>query len=181
MMSVYESLLIEKMREGCPRSFDAIYSMYAKPLYRFVSEKVGDMDARNDLLQDVFINLWERRSSLEINYSLKAYLYKSVRFKIVDYYRRNAKVSSLIHDFEECALVETERITDTIDSRNLLYKVLSKIDQLPAKMRQIFVLSRFEYLSVNRIAERLSLSPQTVKNQLSKALGILRDCCLCTT
>ncbi len=174
MNLVNEESLLVALKFGDTSAFDAIYSAYGKTLYMYLLSRLDDQDLCNDILQDVFVSLWEKREYMQVDTSLKAYLFQSIKYKIVDQYRRNQKYQKYLSELGDYLNTHIIQPTDNIDHKNRLSGVMHTIDGLPCRMKEIFVLSRFEHLPVGAIAEKLSISPQTVKNQLTKALHILR-------
>ncbi|WP_069658307.1 RNA polymerase sigma factor [Arcticibacter eurypsychrophilus] len=170
-----DELLLWELKSGNCAAFDQIYSSYSKMLYIYLENRLKDPGLCSDIIQDVFISLWEKREYLFIETSLKAYLYQSVKFKIIDQYRKNSIYQRYMTDLGTYMDVNCTNAADNIDHKNRLTAVMGAIDVLPNRMKEIFKLSRFEHLPVKSIAEKLSLSPQTVKNQLTKALHVLRE------
>lgn len=169
-----EKELLDGLKENNPSAFDAIYHYYSKSLYIYLLHKLKDPEHCNDVLQDIFITLWEKRDDLQIEVSLKAYLYQAARFKIVDIYRKDAKYQKYLANLADYIIVDPSTITDRIDNRKKLQEIETAVNNLPERMKEIFILSRFKHQTTRDIASKTNLSPQTVKNQISKALRILR-------
>lgn len=165
--------LLNNLKQNKISAFNTIYNQYSKALYVYLMHKLKDPEQCNDILQDIFISIWEKRAQLEINTSIKSYLYQSARFKIIDLYRHDIKYQRYLAELA-VFIVEADTITDSIDHRQKLIDVHNAVDNLPEKMREIFILSRYEHQTTRDIAEKKNLSPQTVKNQIAKALRILR-------
>ncbi len=172
---VEDTTLVSSLKNGDYAAFDTVYKLYSKTLYLFLQYRLQDEDLCSDILQDIFIALWEKRATLQPDGSLEAYLHQIARFKIVDIYRKHVKSQKYFSDFREYFGAGHYVIAETLDHKNNLAAVMHTIDQLPRKMKKIFMLSRFEHFTVDNIATRLAISPQTVKNQLTKALRILRN------
>lgn len=169
-----EKSVLAALKSGDISAFNKIYSAYSRVLFLFLNEKLNDAEVSSDILQDIFISLWDKREYLNIEHSLKAYLFQSIRFKLIDHYRRGDVYKKYLA--EQCHLSK-EWIchpVDTIDVKNQLQMVMKRIENMPRRMKQIFVLNRIEHLSIDAISERLTISPQTVKNQLTKASNILK-------
>ncbi|WP_462264678.1 RNA polymerase sigma factor [Mucilaginibacter sp.] len=169
-----EIQLLNQLKGGCTAAFDEIYCRYSKPLYIYLLQKLKNPEVCNDILQDLFINLWEKKSTLNIQTSLKAYLYQSARFKIIDIYRNHTHFKAYAEDLGKYIEHHYPDALDKLHYQQQLREVIAGIHQLPLKMKEVFIASRFEYLTINQISVKLKISPQTVKNQLSKALHILR-------
>ena len=165
--------ILEGLKENDFSAFNTMYLQYSKPLYIYLLHKLKDPDLCNDVLQDIFVTIWEKRAQLKIETSIKAYLYQSARFKIIDKYRQEVKYHKYLSELAEY-IIDPATITDRIDQRTQLQQIEQAVNKMPAKMREIFILSRFEHQTTRDIASKTNLSPQTVKNQISKALRILR-------
>jgi len=166
--------LMDALCKGDACSFNTIYNEHSKSLYVYLLHKLKDPDVCNDVLQDIFISLWEKKEQLSIEVSVKAYLYQAARFKVIDLYRQDVKYQKYLADLGDFITVEATSITERIDSKQKLQEIEVAVNNLPEKMREIFILSRYEHQSTRDIADKTKLSRQTVKNQISKALRILR-------
>jgi RNA polymerase sigma-70 factor (family 1) len=169
-----ERLLFESLRTGDRRAFDEIYRRYSQSLFVRAYQKTGAREVSEDILQDVFTALWVRRTEIEVRGSLGAYLQGMLDNKVIDHYRQ---VSMYLKHLE--GLVEQLDRPGVSPLEQLHYKEQEtalhlSIAGLSERMRAIFQLSRFEQLSSDEISRRLNLSNQTVRNQISKALKILR-------
>ena len=166
--------LLDGLKQNNVSAFNTIYLHYSKPLYIYLLHKLKDPELCNDVLQDIFVAVWEKRDELIIAISIKAYLYQAARFKIIDIYRRDVKYQKYLAELAGYIILDPSAITDRIDNRKKLEEIEIAVNNLPEKMKEIFILSRFEHQSNRDIASKKNLSQQTVKNQISKALRILR-------
>lgn len=166
--------LLQALKQGCQLAFDKVYETYSKPLYIYLYDKLKDAGVCQDIIQDLFITLWEKRETIEINTSLKAYLYQSARYKIVDLYRKQAQYQKYLTQLGDFIDINQYDVVDVLHHRKKLEDVMQTVNRLPLRMKEIFILSRFENQSVKEISAKLNLSQQTIKNQLSKALNTLR-------
>lgn len=169
-----ETLLLSLLRDGDRQAFDAIYQRYGRELFVKAYHKTGIRTICEDMIQDIFAGLWIKREQIEIRQSLGAYLHGVLDHKIVDYYRK-----ACTHLSHLVRLAEQLDQPDLSPLDNMAYKeqesvLHTYISGLSEKMRNIFILSRYEQLSTEEISHRLGLSNQTVRNQISKALKILR-------
>ncbi|HVI47625.1 MAG TPA: sigma-70 family RNA polymerase sigma factor, partial [Chitinophaga sp.] len=137
--------------------------------------KLDAGEISKDVLQDLFISLWEKRHSLVLQESLKSYLFQAARHKIIDIYRKNATYRKYLQQLIEHFDAQPHSIIDTVDNKSRTQDLFEAINHLPDRMKEIFMLSRFENLSIEQISAHLGLSQQTVKNQITKALKILRS------
>lgn len=167
--------LLALLRKSNVHAFNAIYDRYSQPLYLYICSKTDTGEAGKDMLQDIFTYLWENRTSLEIETQLKAYLYQCVRHKIIDLYRKDETYRRYLQQLIEHFDTQPHLISDRLDHKVKAQHVLEGINHLPDRMKQAFMMSRFEHRTIEEIAFLMDLSQQTVKNQISKALKILRD------
>jgi RNA polymerase sigma-70 factor (ECF subfamily) len=156
--------------------FEALFHTYYKQLCRFSFRILHDKDKAEDVVQICFINFWEKRESISIQASFKAYLFRSVYNRSINEYTRSKKIIN-----EEIAVLN-ETSGSVSDDPILLMQaqeVQKKIDQAIATMpdgcRTVFMLSREDQLSYKEIAEMLQISVKTVENQMGKALRIMRE------
>ena len=167
-----ENLWLKEMSIGNERAFTRIFKKYWKGLYVYAFNMVNDRDLAQDMVQLLFEKLWTQRQELKIE-NLQGYLYRSLKYRILNHFRDSPPPTEELTELEFYWLTEEE---DTgVEVKELEVKIQSLIDQLPDKCREVFVLSRFEHLSHSEIADRLKISISTVKNQVSKALRILKS------
>ncbi|NSL90482.1 RNA polymerase sigma factor [Chitinophaga solisilvae] len=175
MFSSYsDNQLLSLLKSDDSAAFNAIYDRYSKMLYLFIYSKLDTAEISKDVLQDLFISLWEKRKTLVLQESLKSYLYQAARHKIIDIYRKNATYRKYLQQLIEHFDAQPHSIVDTVDYKARTQELFEAINHLPERMKEIFMLSRFENLSIEQISTHLGLSQQTVKNQITKALKILR-------
>jgi RNA polymerase sigma-70 factor, ECF subfamily len=152
-------------------AFEKLFRAYFPPLMSFSRKILGDEDDAREVVQQVFINLWEKRDEVDLSTSLKSYLFTSVNNRSLNVIRDRKKFSS-----EEVPEIAGEwDVSAQIESMELEEKIREIITSLPEKCREIFELNRKEGLKYNEIAALLDISVKTVENQMSKALRILRE------
>jgi len=162
-------LIFSEIKQGNQQAFEKFFKMFYAPLCGFALGFLGDRDEAEELVQDTFVKLWEKRDEISIETSLKSYLYSSVRNACFNYLK-HLKVRQA-HAAEEKHFGEpTEEITANEVSTNIDL-ALSK---LPEKCREVFELSRFKGMKYQEIAEYLNISVKTVENQMGKALKVMR-------
>ena len=162
------------MKQGSREAFDEIYNRYWLKLFVVAGKRIRSKDDAKDLVQDLFFSLWMKRERLMVDTSLSSYLFSAIKYKVINYVESNVVKGDYLKSLDK-ALVDYDNSTDeAILSRDLEQFINLEIDNLSPKVREIFELSRRQNFSVKEIAEKLNLSDQTVKNQISKALKILR-------
>lgn len=162
------------LQAGDEQAFAEIYHRYKRLLYLFAFKRLGDREEVTDIVQDVFLSLWQNHASVQITYTLSTYLHSAVRNKIVDRLARKQVSQRYIESFEifrEAAVNATDHL---VRSKELEAIIEKEIAALPPKMRQVFELSRKTNLSRAEIAQELGLSEQTVKSHVQHALKLLK-------
>ncbi len=181
-MALYDSYsdkqLVALLKDGDAEVFSAIYERYWDRLLVYVMRAVRRQPDAEDIVQELFVSLWRRREELNIEFALSTYLYNSARYLALRYIEQNITRSNHLQSLaawlsgvpaEQDAAIEA-----AIFGRELEEKLHTLVAQLPPKMQEIFLLSRRDHLSYKEIAERLSISEETVRKQISNSLRILR-------
>jgi len=166
-------VLIGRLRKADQLAFKEIYSRFWKKLYSIALNKVGDNVAAEGIVQDIFLKIWERKESLNID-NLEAYLVTAVRYGCVNHLRL-----SMMHEKFELHVQHhypqeiscTEEQMDFSDLMNSVEKVLSSF---PETSQQIFRMHRIECHSAREIAQQLGIPQRTVELRLSKVVQTLR-------
>ncbi len=169
-----DSELFILIQQGDDKAFAVLYDRYWESLYRHAKRMIGDEGLAQDVIQDVFISLWDKIANLQLEFSIKSYLYSAVRNKILNYIEHHKVKNNYLKSLAEFMSVG-ENITDyMVRERMLKDKIEEAVLLLPVKMKQVFEMSRNENLSYKEIAKTLNLSDKTVKKQVSNAIKILR-------
>ncbi|MDO3627510.1 RNA polymerase sigma-70 factor [Mucilaginibacter sp. BT774] len=166
--------LIRLLRQDDISAFTAIHSRYYGVLYLHAYKRLSDRDTVKDILQELFIYLWDQRRSIEIKGTLQAYLCTAIRNKVLNVFKHEKVKSNYITsfiNFEETCHSTTD---ENLRNKELIALVNAEVSTLPPKMRLVFELSRDSNLSHNEIAEKLEISPLTVRKQVNNSLKILR-------
>jgi len=165
--------LLLKLSCDDQNAFDEIYRRYWSDMFGSAYNLLREREACMDIVQELFIWLWEHRYSLNV-LSLRPYLLVSVKFKVANYIKKDKVRSSF---FDQLKKIEEpyELIEDSVEVKEMLAIINHFTNQLPDKCRKIFLLSRHEQLSNKEISERLNISVKTVENQMTIALRKLRS------
>jgi RNA polymerase sigma-70 factor (family 1) len=169
-----ESTLIALLKQQNIHAFNELYSRYCKELYSRAYKRLGSKYDAQDILQDIFLSVWNNAGLIDEDKSLGPYLYQSLKFKIIDRYYKKVKFSCDEIDSPKMEFTSGDGANDKVLLKELEDLLNNEIGRLPVKMREVFLLSRGEHLSNQKISERLSISSQTVKNQISLALKKLK-------
>lgn len=163
----------EKIRQGDISEFELLYRQFCQSLVLFANKYVYDLSVAENLVQDVFTNIWQNRGNLNSSGNIKTYLYTSVKNRALNYIQR-AKIE---RRYKETIVVEkTDFITPDkhLMNKELEERVNEAVQGLSERCRMIFLMSRHDNLSYAEIAEILGLSIKTVENHMGKAVKTLR-------
>lgn len=184
MKDIGEEELLQLIRNSDYNAFNELHHRYYKPLYLLASKKIGNEEDAYDLLQDMFIELWEKREAFSINNPLGNYLRNRLWFKLSGYFRKKGFQDKHFKNFS--AFLEMQHSSsfhlDEMEVRevDLQYEaIIEVINQtiaaMPEKMREVFLMSRSNLYTVVEIAEKLGISPKTVRNQTNIALNRIKQ------
>lgn len=167
-----DSVLLERLAAGDEHALNEIYMLYWQDLFVCAYNVLKDKAACEDIVQDLFLQLWQKRSTIQITTSLRAYLYTAVRYNVFRQIR-TGKVRNVL--FDEAADRMSVNTTEFIMAeKDITRQVARVVAGLPDKCREVYKLSREEQLTHKEIASRLNISTKTVENQLTIALKRVR-------
>lgn len=164
--------LLQLIRQDDTAAFESIYDKYWQALYLKACQRV-DKDEAKDMVQEVMISLWRRRQEISVKQEgdLGRYLFTAIRYRVISHYAFTATEIKRAGFFDT---FENQIAPDALEAKELQARIEAEIGRLPARMQQIFRLSREDDHTIADIAQMLQLSEQTVKNQLTDALKRLR-------
>lgn len=151
-------------------AFKGLFELYFAPLCRFVCFFIKDSKISEDIVLDIFISLWENRKTLQIQATLKAYLFQSARNRALNYIRDNERFVT-VDNFSPWERFEND---DSLETRELQHLIQEAILSLPPKCKEIFNKSRIEERSNKEIANQMNISIKAVEAQITRALRIIR-------
>ena len=167
------SSLLQAMQRGDESAFDTLFRAYYTPLCHYACPMTGgDMDEAEDIVQQVFVKFWEQRAALDVQWSVKAYLYKMVHNRCLNR-MRDARIREQykVHNAEQLERAHDPQPGAETELGERIQKALAT---LPTECRRVFELSRFEELKYREIADQLGISIKTVETQMGKALRLMR-------
>jgi len=151
------------------KNFTETFDRYFVPLCQYAWVYCKDQEQAKEIVQEVFIKIWEMRDKLEIQGAISSYLYQTVKNRSINHLR-NGKRLSIIYNLPEEVMEDGESLPN-LEAEHLYHA----IDQLPERCREIFKLKRLEGLSYKEISIRFSLSEKTIENQMGIALKKLKE------
>lgn len=167
-------VLIESLRDGDEKAYTYLIDTYHHKLCVYANSLVKNIYSAEDIVQNVFIKVWEQRARLKSDHAIKSFLYKLAYNEFIDLYRKNQSLFSLEKTYYDA--LNSVVLEDDSESFQRILKVVNKeIESLPPKCKEVFVLSKKEGLTNIEIAEHLELSIKTVEAQITKAFSILRS------
>lgn len=165
--------LFEKLKEGQKKAFDYFFERYYQGLCVYSIKIIGSESAAKDIVQDFFVRLWEKRKDIEIGTQVKSYFIRSVHNRCMDYIsHQNVKASHI--DYQLHSASDDDLMVYPLLDYELKQIIDSAIESLPVKIRETFILNRFEALSYQQIADQENISVKTVEYRIGKALTHLR-------
>lgn len=160
-------------QEHLHRQFQAVFNAYYNSLCNYAFHYVKNAAISEDLVQEIFLKIWQDRPELILSDSIRFYLFTAVRNNAISHLRREKNTGLLRWDEQDVREVPERR--GEVDSQEEFEWLLQKaIDRLPPKCREVFLLSRISKLTYKQIAASLDISVKTVENQLGKALKMTR-------
>ena len=167
-----EFQLVKSLKNGSVQAFNTLFHHYSNRLYQFSLKYLKSEAEAEELVQEVFTRVWEKRSDLKAELSFNSYLF-TIAFNVIrKYFRRKTYLSDYLH-----SKVKDDLNLDTINKVN--YDSLKKhldnlVSLLPHRRKEIFIRSRYEGFTVKEIADSMKISKKTVENQLTEALKFIR-------
>ena len=161
------------MKAGDRQIFSELFNEYYEPLCRACLRYLPDQQEAEEIVQDLFVALWEKRNELNIGKSVSGYLFKSVANKALNY-QMHQKIRRIYTEHVKSVTHESADSIDLVIRNELVARYETIVARMPDKRKQVFQLSRKEGLKYAEIAERMSISVKTVEVHLSKALQELR-------
>ena len=166
--------LANLLRKGDPYAYTEIFERYHRILLRHAFRLLNDQDEAYDVVQDVFLQLWQNHETIKVSISLSGYLYTAVKNAVFKLFAHDKVIAKYIDSIGRFLDSESNAVEDTLMEKELFSLISAEIAALPAKMREVFLLSKDEELSYKQISERLHITEQTARQQVYKAMKILK-------
>jgi RNA polymerase sigma-70 factor, ECF subfamily len=175
LIASYEKLLLGNIKNNDKASFSIVFTQYYKDLVTFSYGIVRNLNTAEEIVQDVFIKLWENRASLIIDRSLKSYLLKSVQNHSLNWLQHLKVQSRFVSYTRDHQLLSNNETENYILHSELEHNLQEALNKIPLEYARAFRMNRFENLSYPEIAQILGVSTRTIEVRISKALSFLRN------
>lgn len=172
-MSEDTKTILKNIQSGNLQAFENLFREYYPLLCHYALRFVKDTDQAEEIVQELFCQLWENRKDLKIHTSLKAYLYKATYFNSLQVLRKRG-VKTQYEEYIKNNKPENSFPIDSVEEKEIYNIVTRTLSNLPDRCSQIFKMSRFEGLKYQEIADKLSISVKTVEANMGKALKAFR-------
>lgn len=178
MEKLSDNRLLELVREGNNHALTALINRYWEQLYKHIYARLRHEEDTKDILQEIFISVWKNRDTItvDIETGIKSYLFQAARYRVIDYFGRPQVIvynGEILSDL--LSEPQTSSSHDLLVVKEMEEKVNAILDLMPERLHLPYRLSRYQHLSTREIAARLSVSEQTVKNNISITLRHLRN------
>jgi len=165
--------LLSELRNNNHRAFQELYKRHWKKCYLKLFSKSGSRELAEELTQNIFVSLWERRHVVEIS-NLSAYLISAVRFSFINHLKNLLHFDRYVDNKKVNGEIGSNNLEEQLAVRELSVSIEKGINLLPRKTREVFVLSRMEYNSVKEIAQKLKISEKAVEYHITQSLKAMR-------
>ena len=170
-----ESVLVQRFIGGDEQAFETLFKKHYQMLLKVGQFLINDIEQAEELVHDVFINVWQKRENINSQASFKNYLITAVRNRCFNHLKAKKKTTSIDDDESWADELVADTATDTVANlKEVNLAIEAAVSRLPEQCRIIFQLSRYEGMSYKEIAETLGLAPKTVENQIGRALKTLK-------
>ncbi len=169
-----ERNLIKELKDGSYLAFDKLFAKYGEHLFCFVFSILKSSDDSKEIVQDVFVKVWEKRQTLNEFLSFKSFLFSIAYHQIISGFRKKASEKKYLEELVSISSGLALSPDLEIDFEVLTARIDDIVNDMPPQRRGIFIMSRFEGLSHAEIASKLNISVKTVENHINLSLKTLR-------
>jgi RNA polymerase sigma-70 factor (ECF subfamily) len=162
------------LKKGDIDVFKRIFEDFYMPLVIYARSMLKDHDEAEEVVQDLFLAIWEKHAELTINSSLKSYLFMAVKNRCLGYFKHE-KVKNRYKDIQSRSANKQPLPDEEIMYKETVSRIKGSIELMPEKTRKIFLMNRDQGITYNKIAEKMDISVKTVEVHMGKALKILRE------
>jgi RNA polymerase sigma-70 factor (family 1) len=167
--------LLQQLQRGEVSAFSSLYHQHSKTLYRKIVWMVNDEEVAKELLQDLFLKLWESREKIDLTKPFRSFLYTIAVNLVYDYFRKATKRKELESHILTLAVDYYTHVEEAMISKETLEMLNDVINQLPPQRKQIFVLCKVDGKSYDEVSEMLNISRSTIHDHIVKANRMIKD------
>ncbi|MDR6804357.1 RNA polymerase sigma-70 factor (ECF subfamily) [Dyadobacter sp. BE34] len=167
--------MLARMQTGDSEAFAALYRKYWRRLFDAAYRRILLREESEEIIQEIFVDLWAKRETLLISVSLEAYLFGALRYSIYNLIRSRKIREAYLEHLLQVPGDQNNYIEDRLHYEELARALESSVQNLPEKLRKVYLLSRKEHLTYKEIAEQEQIPVDTVEKQMGRALKILRE------
>jgi RNA polymerase sigma-70 factor (ECF subfamily) len=167
--------LMSEIRADNMFAFDALYGRYSKRLYKFAFSILKSVEESENILQDVFLNLWEKRINIEKDSSVKYYIFTITYNSSISIIRKKARETQFFDYLKSLQELNQGPPSLELEFNELTKTLLTIIDHLPQRQKEVYILHKEEGLKYQEIAERLNISVNTIETHMSRALKTIQE------
>ena len=169
-----DEAIIALLDSDVTAAFKKIYNDYWLELYKFAFVRIKNQELAENIVQDIFISLWQSIDTLQISTSISAYLFSAAQYRVYSTIKKENLFVKYLDHAATLPAVTAHDPQEIYQAKELQQQISEKITDLPAKTREVFLLSREEGLNTKEIASRLHISPRTVETHIHNSLKYLR-------
>jgi len=175
ILSYNEQQLLNGLQQGDQGCFDQLYNLYSEPLYINLLKLVKHPETAEEILQDIFIQVWEKRSTIDIHTSVSGYLFRIGENKVYDFFRRARRDKVLYAHVKAAASEQYTHIEETLLFRENEQLLQAAVAALPPPRRQVFELCKLQGKTYEQVSAQLGISTSTINDHIVKATRSIRQ------
>lgn len=175
MTQYTEQTLAQQIKANDLQAFEVAFTTYAGGLIEYATTMLKDADEAEDIVQQLLVQLWVNRSTLNIATSLKGYLYRSVHNSCLNKIKRQQVRNAYGATVEAGGVRASESAAEVLENKEIRLAIDNALADLPELCRTVFIKAKYEFLKYQEIADELGIPAKTVENQMGKALKLLRE------
>lgn len=167
--------LMREIREDNMFAFDTLYGRYSNRLYKFALSILKSTEEAENILQDVFLNLWEKRHNVEKDSSVKYYIFTITYNSAISIIRKKVKETQFFDYLKSLQELNQDTTSLEIEFNELTKTLHTIIGHLPQRQKEVYILHKEEGLKYHEIAEKLNISVNTIETHMSRALKTIKE------
>lgn len=171
----YQEELLSQLREGAEPAFNALYNAYSRPIWLRILRLVKDKDIADELLQEVFINIWKNRQQIDPEKSFKAFIYTVAQNLVYNYFRKNASDSNLLQNLLLQSPQHYMNVEQLMEEKELRKLLDDAINQLSPQRKRAFILCKVEGRSYEEASKIMGVSVATINSHITQSLQFLKE------